>query len=264
VVVGCGAGQSATGAEAATHPSPTPAALAAEIDRAQEAIDDASTTPAELRQAALSEQLAFRLLADQPGLRRATLAQLSPAGRSATRAALRAADALTKIVPAEQRFPRWRIIAPPPPDRLLGYFQAADARYRIPWQYLAAVELVETRMGRIHGLSPAGAEGPMQFEPATWAEYGRGSIESQHDSILAAARFLASNGGRRHIGGALFHYNPSPSYVTAVESYANEMQSDQRAFYGYYDWQVLFRTRRGTFLLPPGYPRARPERLPGR
>jgi membrane-bound lytic murein transglycosylase B len=118
-------------------------------------------------------------------------------------------------------------------------------------------------MGRIRGLSSAGAKGPMQFLPSTWAEYGRGDINSQHDSILAAARFLAANGGRRHIGGALFHYNPSRSYVRAVESYAHEMQRDQRAFYGYYNWQVFYRTTRGTFLLPLGYPRVRPERLPG-
>ncbi|HEU5476697.1 MAG TPA: lytic transglycosylase domain-containing protein [Gaiellaceae bacterium] len=205
------------------------------------------------------EQLAFRELARRRSLRRATLARLPPDARSAATAALRAADALAKIVPQEHRFPKWRIIPPLPPGRLLGYFQAAGSAYGIPWQYLAAVELVETRMGRIRGLSPAGAKGPMQFMPATWAEYGRGSINSQHDSIMAAARFLAANGGRRRIGRALLHYNPSGSYVVAVESYAREMRRDPRAFYGYYHWQVLYRTSKGTFLLPVGYPRARPE-----
>jgi soluble lytic murein transglycosylase-like protein len=209
------------------------------------------------------EQLAFTELAHRRPLRHPTLARLSPGARSAAKAALRAADALTNIVPREHRFPKWRIVAPPPPDRLLGYFEAAEATYGIPWHYLAAIELVETRMGRIRGLSPAGARGPMQFEPATWKEYGRGSIDSQHDSIMAAARFLVANGGRRHIGLALFHYNPSGSYVVAVESYAREMRRDPRAFYGYYGWQVLYRTSKGTFLLPAGYPKARPERLPG-
>jgi hypothetical protein len=237
--------------------------LATEIDSAQESIDDASASPADLREAGRSQQLAFRQLTDHSQLRRPTLARLSSSGRFATNAALRASDALGRIVPHERRFPRWRIIAPPPSDRLLAYFQTAGARYQIPWQYLAAVELVETRMGRIRGLSSAGADGPMQFEPATWAEYGRGNINSQQDSILAAARFLAANGGRRDIGGALFHYNPSRSYVTAVESYAHEMLRDRRAFYGYYNWQVFYRTTRGTYLLPLGYPRVRPERLPG-
>lgn len=177
-------------------------------------------------------------------------------------AALRAATALSKIVPAERRFPDWRIVAPPPPSKLLSYFQAAAKASKIPWQYLAAIELVETRMGRIHGLSPAGARGPMQFMPATWAEYGRGSINDQRDSIMAAARFLNANGAQRSIGAALLHYNPSQSYVTAVESYAHEMLRDRHAFYGYYWWQVMYQTTKGTFLLPVGYPRARAQRLP--
>jgi membrane-bound lytic murein transglycosylase B len=102
----------------------------------------------------------------------------------------------------------------------------------------------------------------MQFMPATWAEYGKGSINNQRNAIVAAARFLAANGGRRKIADALFHYNPSDSYVTAVESYAREMGKDERAFYGYYGWQVLYRTVKGTYLLPAGYPRVRAEPLP--
>jgi len=263
-LLGCGANRSTTGSQPAGPASPDPAALAAEIDRAQGVVDDPSASPPSLRTAAWSEQLAFRELAERRRLRGATLARLTPAARSAASASLRAADALAQIVPSERRLPHWRIVAPPASDRLLAHFQAAAATYGIPWRYLAAIELVETRMGRIRGLSPAGAKGPMQFMPATWREYGRGSITSQHDAIMAAARFLAANGGRGRIGRALFHYNPSRSYVVAVESYAREMQRDERAFDGYYNWQVLYRTSRGTFLLPVGYPRVRPERLPDR
>ncbi len=260
---GCGANRVSTAQARHRGAAPTAAALAAEIDHAQAVIDDRSASATRLRKAALSEQLAFRDLTNRRALRRPTLARLSPAARAAARAALRASDSLTRIVPREHRFPNWRIIAPPPAAKLLGYFRSAGAAYEIPWRYLAAIELVETRMGRIRGLSPAGAKGPMQFEPATWAEYGKGSIDSQHDSILAAARFLAANGGRSDIGGALFHYNPSHAYVVAVESYAGEMRTSGRAFRGYYYWQVFYRTTKGTFLLPVGYPRRRPVRLPG-
>lgn len=215
-----------------------------------------------LQRAAVAQQLAFRQLADHRSVRRPTLARLTPDARSAAMAALRAATALSKIVPAERRFPDWRIVAPPSPSTLLSYFQAAAKAYGVPWQYLAAIELVETRMGRIRGLSPAGARGPMQFMPATWAEYGRGSIDNQRDSIIAAAHFLDANGAHRNIGRALLHYNPSEAYVVAVESYANEMRRDHQAFFAYYYWQVLYQTNKGTFLLPVGYPRVQPKRLP--
>jgi membrane-bound lytic murein transglycosylase B len=260
--VGCGAGNAAT--TPVTHgSSPDPSHLAAAIERAQEIIDDPSASVRRLRASAYSQQLAFRQLSDHPGLRRPTMAKLSSVARAAVVAALRASDALSRIVPTERRFPHWRIVSPPAPQRLLGYFHTAASAYRIPWTYLTAIELVETRMGRIHGLSPAGARGPMQFMPSTWAEYGHGNINGQRDSIMAAARFLAANGGRRRIAAALFHYNPSASYVAAVESYAKEMRRDERAFYGYYYWQVLYRTSKGTYLLPVGYPPARPVRLPG-
>jgi membrane-bound lytic murein transglycosylase B len=233
--------------------------LATEIDRSQRVIDGASRSG--LRKAAIAQQFAFRQLTDHRSLRRSTVVRLVPRARSSALAALRAASALSRIVPAERRLPDWRIAAPPPPSKLLSYFEAAAATYKIPWQYLAAIELVETRMGRIHGLSPAGAKGPMQFEPATWAEYGRGSINNQRDSIMAAARFLKANGAHRNTSQALLHYNPSPSYVLAVESYAREMRRDPHTFFGFYYWQVLYQTNKGTFLLPVGYPQAPAKKL---
>ena len=42
-------------------------------------------------------------------------------------------------------------------------------------------------LGRIAGVSPAVAQGPMQFLPSTFAAYGDGGdILSPHDSIMAA------------------------------------------------------------------------------
>jgi hypothetical protein len=62
----------------------------------------------------------------------------------------------------------------------------------VRWFYLAAINFVETDFGRVAGPSSAGAQGPMQFLPATWAIYGHGDIHRASDAIVAAARFLAA------------------------------------------------------------------------
>ena len=61
-----------------------------------------------------------------------------------------------------------RAVAPPPPGELLDDYRAAQRRTGVPWTYLAAINLVETRMGRIRGTSTAGARGPMQFIPVSY------------------------------------------------------------------------------------------------
>ena len=131
----------------------------------------------------------------------------------------------------------------------------------MPWEDLAAIEFVETKFGRIAGLSTAGAEGPMQFLPATWARYGRGDVHNARDAIFGAARYLVANGAPADMPGALYHYNPSADYVAAVTDYATRMRSDVRAFYGYYWWQVIYAERGRSVILPVGYPRVRPVPL---
>ena len=56
------------------------------------------------------------------------------------------------------------------------------------------------------------------------------------DAILGAANYLHANGAPRDEGGALFHYNPSRSYVSAISRYARRIRADWRAFYAYYAW----------------------------
>ena len=67
----------------------------------------------------------------------------------------------------------------------------AESESGVGWNYLAAINLIETRLGSIAGVSTAGAQGPMQFLPSTFAAYGQGGdINSPHDSIMAAGRTL--------------------------------------------------------------------------
>jgi hypothetical protein len=237
-------------------------ALVARLDRAQQIIDDPSSPAAALTGAGRDEQLAtVRLAAESRGARRTTLAGLDGPARATMQADLAAAAALAGLVTPHRRLPPWRIIQPPPPDTLLHYSTAAQRRYGVPWPYLAAIEFIETKFGRVAGPSDAGAQGPMQFLPATWAEYGHGNIHDPRAAIPAAARYLAANGAPADMAGALYHYNPSLDYVHAVQDYARRMAADPRAFYGYYQWQVIFAYVRGAVILSVGYPRVRPMQL---
>ena len=148
------------------------------------------------------------------------------------------------------QLPDWRIVTPPPPGELLAEYRSAEAATGVPWQYLAAIHFVETRMGRIRGTSVAGAQGPMQFIPTTWDIYGEGGdINNTHDAIHAAARMLRANGAPSNMTSALYSYNPSNRYVRAITLYAEQIAADERAYLGYYHWQVYF----GSRLLPEGF-----------
>jgi membrane-bound lytic murein transglycosylase B len=236
--------------------------LIADLDVAQQLIDGGSSSLAELESAGRFEQLAVVALAHEPArVQRAILKGISRAAAASIGADLAAARALGRLAEPPRPLPPWRIVAPPPPATLLGYFRQAQARFGVRWQYLAAIEFIETKFGRVVGLSSAGAEGPMQFLPATWASYGSGNVHNPRDAILGAARYLVANGAPGDMAGALYRYNPSVDYVDAVEAYAARMRADPRAYYGYYYWRVTFRKLGGLVLLPVGYPRARPVAL---
>ena len=142
--------------------------------------------------------------------------------------------------------------------RCASYYDEAEAATGIPWAYLAAIHLVETpAWAASTGRAPPGAQGPMQFIPATWASYGKGDINSNHDAIQAAARYLASRGGPDDMDRALFSYNNDDRYVAAVKDYAKVMLADPAAYDGYHEWQVFVADRRGHL------PAARGLRGPG-
>jgi membrane-bound lytic murein transglycosylase B len=173
-------------------------------------------------------------------------------------------DARRQLTPmagsaATDTLPAWRIQAPVPADELLGYYHEAEAATGVGWNYLAAINLIETGFGRVAGVSTAGAQGPMQFLPATFAAYGNGGdILSPHDSIMAAGHYLAANGFADDHDGALFRYNNWNRYVRAVDDYAAVLATDPAAFAGYYRWNVYYHTAFGDVVLPIGYAAAAP------
>lgn len=149
--------------------------------------------------------------------------------------------------------PEWRIETAPSVHDLMTYYREAEAEFGVPWYYLAAINLVETRMGRIRGDSYAGAQGPMQFMPATWDAYGEGDINNARDAILAAGRYLRATGAPTRMERAIWWYNHDNEYVDAVMKYGEVMRDDARAFRGYHGWQVYYVTANGTLLLPEGW-----------
>jgi soluble lytic murein transglycosylase-like protein len=149
--------------------------------------------------------------------------------------------------------PEWRIVPAPSIHELQTYYREAEAEFGVPWYYLAAINLVETRMGRIRGDSYAGAQGPMQFMPKTWDAYGEGDINDAHDAIFAAGRYLRATGAPERMEEAIWWYNHDNEYVDAVMKYGEVMRDDPNAFRGFYGWQVYFVTAYGTVFLPEGW-----------
>jgi cell wall-associated NlpC family hydrolase len=124
-----------------------------------------------------------------------------------------------------------------PPSYLALYLDAAQTCPGLPWGVLAGIGTVESDNGQSDapgvrsGANFAGAEGPMQFEPATFAEY---AVDADHsvplsvydpaDAIYTAAAMLCANGAasstQAGIRQAVFAYNHSQAYVGDVLAWA--------------------------------------------
>ena len=227
--------------------------LATELGGVEQGIRLPDSPPEEYLSLGRRQQSAYHLLAAHPDWVPAVLNALPASIRSAVQANISAAQQIDDLNGASSALPHWRIIAPPAPEVLLSYYREVQQAYGIAWQYLAAINLIETNMGRIQGLSSAGAQGPMQFMPATWASYGRGDVNNPRDAILAAGRYLQAHGAPANMTRAIYAYNPSMLYVRAVQLYAEQMLASERAFLAYYNWEVYVQTKTGEVLLPEGF-----------
>jgi len=254
-----------TTAVAPTPPATLPAtpqeplALAAEIETVERAIRDAATPAADLPDLGHRQQLAYRTLSRNPQWDQPVLDALPDDLRVAASLNVAAPrEALGMFGKVGTKLPAWAIVAPEPADTLLGYYRAAEAETGVDWEVLAAINLVETGMGRIHGLSSAGAQGPMQFIPETWASWGQGDVNNPADAIAAAARYLRDRGAPADYPKAIWAYNNHNNYVRAVTDYADVMRADERAFYGYYHWQIHHYSDAGDLWLREGYSQPEP------
>jgi hypothetical protein len=110
----------------------------------------------------------------------------------------------------------------------------------LSWTVLAAIGEIESGDGRNDGPSSAGALGPMQFMPSTWAlwgidafgQTGTPDIMNPLDAVPSAARMLCADGagqGGASLSSAIYDYNHATWYVTEVldlaAEYAQENQS---------------------------------------
>jgi hypothetical protein len=126
------------------------------------------------------------------------------------------------------------------PTTYLQLFQDSAADYcpGLSWTVLAAIGQIESGDGANDGPSTAGALGPMQFLPSTWAVYGIDAfgqtgppnIMNPYDAVASAASMLcadgATAGGSDSLADAIFDYNPATWYVNDVLGLAAEYAQD--------------------------------------
>jgi membrane-bound lytic murein transglycosylase B len=214
-----------------------------------------SAAPDDVVLLALYEQRMYRLLATNARLSRATV-KLLP--RDLARVALDLLAAHRELNKLTPPLATHKIKVGPalPASALLDNYREAQRRFKVQWNVLAAVNFVESKFGKLRNASAAGAQGPMQFMPATWRRYGLGgNVHDAHDAILGAANYLHASGAPRDLRRALHQYNPSSSYVDAVLRYARRIASERTMFFALYNWQVFVKTARGDRRVTgPGLP----------
>lgn len=159
---------------------------------------------------------------------RATVARLQ--ALDAARAAYTAQSAAFSAITAS-RIAAMRVL-PPPATYLSLYRKAATTCSGLSWTVLASIGQVESGHGSNPAMSSAGAMGPMQFLPETFAHYavdgdhdGVANIMDPADAIYTAAAYLCANGagaGGDALYSAIWHYNHADWYVQMVLALAKQ------------------------------------------
>jgi Transglycosylase SLT domain len=120
------------------------------------------------------------------------------------------------------------------PATYLELFRESAARYcpGMSWTVLAAIGQIESGDGANNGPSTAGAEGPMQFLPSTWQEWGitafgepgPPNVMDPYDAVPSAARYLCAAGAGTPAGlpRAVLAYNHASWYVAEVLALAQQ------------------------------------------
>ena len=231
-------------------------ALADELTQAERAIRDPSVDTRTGRAWGRRAQRLYAILTDNPEWADDVLATIGDdvaVDVELNWVARQNLSALVTSTSLATQLPVWRIDEPLPPDELLGYYHEAESATGVPWTVLAAINLIETRMGRIEGLSTAGAVGPMQFLPSTWRACCDGDPAVDRDAILGAAVYLEQSGALTDLDGAVFAYNHSDRYVRAVRAYADILARNELAYRGFHGFEVYFLSSAGLLHLAPGY-----------
>lgn len=146
-----------------------------------------------------------------------------------------------KVEPLRGQLPVAAAPAGGKPANYLELFRASAADYcpGLSWTVLAAIGQIESADGTNVGPSSAGALGPMQFLPSTWAQWGVDAfgetgppnVLDPYDAVPSAARLLCADGaaaGGRSLYNAIFDYNHADWYVNEVLALAAQYAAAYR------------------------------------
>ncbi|RJK93881.1 lytic transglycosylase domain-containing protein [Vallicoccus soli] len=159
----------------------------------------------------------------------AARARALAAARGAASAARRAEVAAARTEGARAAQAEGRGV---PAEYAVLYHRSAATCPGMPWAVLAAVGQVESDHGANAVDSSAGAQGPMQFMPATFARYGVDGdgdgdtdVHDPADAVASAAAYLCATGAGdpATLERALWHYNHAQWYVDLVLGVARDL-----------------------------------------